>query len=160
MASLSFDGPETRPRLPSKDHPRYQYLVACDFCCEEAPEDAWRGAGGSPIYDTPSGLPEPGSLYFVPHDAGEWCWFGWENCAGEHLVCVLPNGHHWNIDQRASNCGRPEDKTHRCWVRHGNPRRGEPVHVDKAGETCLAGAGSILAGDYHGFLHHGRLTTA
>lgn len=99
-------------------------------------------------------------MYFVSHDPDEHCWFGWENCDGEHLVAVLPNGHHWHPDQRASNCTLPEDKTHRCWVRHGDPRKGEAVHVDKNGNTCQAGAGSILSGNYHGFLHHGELTNA
>jgi hypothetical protein len=32
------------------------------------------------------------------------------------------------------------------------------VHVDKAGATCTAGAGSIIAGDWHGFLHNGQFT--
>jgi hypothetical protein len=73
---------------------------------------------------------------------------------GRSLVCVLPNGHHWHIDSRASNCGRPDDDVHRCWVRHGEPPQ---VHVDKAGNTCPAGAGSIQSGDWHGFLHHGVL---
>jgi hypothetical protein len=51
------------------------------------------------------------------------------------------------------------DKTHRCWVRHGDPDKGEPVHVDKAGHTCAAGAGSIATPGYHGFLHNGQLTS-
>ena len=37
------------------------------------------------------------------------------------------------------------------------PRTGN-VHVDKSGDTCAAGAGSILIGGYHGFLHNGYLT--
>lgn len=49
---------------------------------------------------------------------------------------------------------RPE---HKCWVRHGDPKTGS-VHVDKDGVTCGAGAGSILSGSYHGFLHGGYLT--
>lgn len=46
---------------------------------------------------------------------------------------------------------------HKCWVRHGDPRASN-VTVDKNGDTCSAGAGSILAGDYHGFLQAGVLT--
>lgn len=46
-------------------------------------------------------------------------------------------------------------RPHKCWVRHGEP---PDLHVDKAGVTCNAGAGSILSGDYHGFLHNGFLT--
>ena len=145
--------------LPDRDDPRYDGLTCCEYCGEEAPEDAYRLGGSGPIYDTPSGKEEPGSLYFVCHNSDDWCWLGWDNCDGKHLHAVCPNGRHWVVDQRASNCGRPDDKTHRCWVRHGDPEEGEPVHVDKNGDTCAAGAGSILAGDYHGFLHNGRFAS-
>jgi hypothetical protein len=40
-------------------------------------------------------------------------------------------------------------------VKHGTAPN---LHVDKAGLTCQAGAGSILCGNYHGFLHNGELT--
>ncbi len=76
---------------------------------------------------------------------------------GIHLIVRCPNGHDWHVDSRASNCTMPDDREHRCWVRHGDPRT-EPVTVDKNGVTCAAGAGSILAGDYHGFLASGTLT--
>ena len=75
--------------------------------------------------------------------------------SGPQLTVVCPNGHEWNIDSRASNCTMPYDYEHRCWVRHGEP---PDIHVDKQGHTCAAGAGSIQAADYHGFLHHGTLT--
>lgn len=71
------------------------------------------------------------------------------------ILCVRTPGGDWIVDQRASNCGLPNDNAHRCWVRHGEP---PDVTVDKAGVTCNAGAGSIQAGDYHGFLQQGRLT--
>src|SRR5260370_33790308 len=58
---------------------------------------------------------------------------------GPHLVVVLPNGHPWNIDSRASNCSMPWDYAHRCWVRHGEP---PGITVDKAALTCTAGGGS------------------
>jgi len=72
-----------------------------------------------------------------------------------HLVVICPNGHWWNIDSRCSNCTLKDDKAHRCWVRHGEPPN---ITVDKNGLTCSAGAGSIQAGDYHGFLQNGSLT--
>lgn len=72
------------------------------------------------------------------------------------LMVRLPNGHDWAVDSRASNCTRP-DAPHQCWIRHGDPRI-EPITVDKSGDTCAAGAGSILSGDYHGFLINGILT--
>lgn len=79
------------------------------------------------------------------------------------------------IDAEASNCTRPQretrsdgrtyrtERTHYCWVRHGDPRdplgvkTGQPLHVDKNGNTCAAGAGSILQKTWHGFLHNGYL---
>lgn len=70
------------------------------------------------------------------------------------LVVKLPNGRTWHIDSEASNCTRKGDKSHRCWIRHGTPPL---ITVDKNGETCAAGAGSIMAGDYHGFLRNGVL---
>lgn len=75
---------------------------------------------------------------------------------GRCLVVKTPGGE-WMIDARASNCTRRDDNTHKCWVRHGKPENGT-LHVDKNGNTCSAGAGSIIAGNYHGFLHHGKLT--
>lgn len=79
-----------------------------------------------------------------------------------HLHAVCPNGQHWDIDSRASNCTRREDNVHRCWVRHGDPTQPHTVHVDKNGDTCAAGAGSIIVNAkqpaYHGFLHNGRFS--
>lgn len=76
---------------------------------------------------------------------------------GRCLVVKTPGGD-WMIDSRASNCTMPEDNTHKCWVRHGRPEDGT-LHVDKKGHTCAAGAGSIVCGAYHGFLHNGKLTS-
>jgi hypothetical protein len=71
---------------------------------------------------------------------------------GRRLMVKCPNGREWFIDGRASNCTLPQDDNHRCWVRHGEP---PDLVVDKQGVTCSAGAGSIQAGDYHGFLGAG-----
>jgi hypothetical protein len=109
-------------------------------------------------YRTPEGVyidaPQVGDLFFVEHYDGVRC--TWDNCTGSHLYCICPGDHWWNIDGRASNCTLLDERTHRCWVRHGDPFKGE-LHVDKAGHTCAAGAGSIGFGenfrDYHGFLH-------
>lgn len=76
---------------------------------------------------------------------------------GRSLYVQTPGGL-WGIDERARNCTMPEDHEHRCWVRHGSPEDGT-IHVDKNGNTCAAGAGSIQCGDYHGFLHNGKLTS-
>lgn len=76
---------------------------------------------------------------------------------GIYLMVRCPNGRDWHVDGRASNCTMPDDNVHQCWVRHGDPRQAN-VTVDKNGVTCAAGAGSIQAGDYHGFLQAGVLT--
>lgn len=66
----------------------------------------------------------------------------------------LPDGRTWYIDSRASNCDKPGDSSHRCWVRHGEPPN---LTVDKIGNTCGAGGGSIATDGYHGFLRGGFL---
>jgi hypothetical protein len=84
---------------------------------------------------------------------------GWE-CKGDdglNLVCVTP-GEPWYIDARAANCTKVADFSHRCWVRHGT--LGGCIHVDKDGNTCSAGNGSIQRGAFHGFLHQGELYDA
>ncbi len=102
---------------------------------------------------------EPGDAFFLDCNR-EHC--TWSNCDGRHLIVVLPNGRHWDVDSRAGNCTMREDRTHRCWVRRGDVAAGT-LHVDKDGNTCAAGAGSILSHgyggqpDYHGHLHGGEL---
>ena len=102
---------------------------------------------------------QAGDAYYVPCEGQ--CHL-WDNCGGLHLYVVLPKDsdgdqHHWCVDGRCSNCTLKEDRVHRCWVRHGDPAAPGSLHVDKAGVTCQAGAGSILVGGWHGFLHRGRL---
>jgi hypothetical protein len=104
------------------------------------------------IYDTPSGKLEPGCLYWNESYPKNMYW---DNQEGPYLMAVLPNGNHWCIDSRASNCTLPEDRFHRCWCRHGEV---PDITVDKNGITCSAGAGSIQSGDYHGFLRNGEFT--
>jgi len=74
---------------------------------------------------------------------------------GKSYVCVCPGNNWWHIDSQASNCTKPDDKEHRCWCRHGEA---PDFTVDKVGNTCSAGAGSIAIGSYHGFLRNGYLT--
>jgi hypothetical protein len=76
---------------------------------------------------------------------------------GLNVVCVTP-GEPWYIDARAANCTKVADFSHRCWVRHGT--LGGCIHVDKDGNTCSAGNGSIQRGAFHGFLHQGELYDA
>lgn len=84
---------------------------------------------------------------------------------GHVLVVKTPPapGRDWIVDSRCSNCDMPDDSSHSCWVRHGDPRTGL-VTVDKNGNTCHAGAGSIGVWNrdrtgyiWHGFLRNGFL---
>lgn len=135
--------------------------VVCNTCSLKAPacsDCKSNNVTNTKRYNTDSGKPEPGDLFwdlsYHDYETGK-CWL-WDNCSGPHLMAVLPNGHHWDIDSRASNCTMKEDKMHRCWVRNNDLSN---MHVDKNGLTCGAGAGSIVAGDYHGFLHNGNFTS-
>lgn len=95
-----------------------------------------------------------GAMWFAKWMPKNWTW---ENETEAHLIVCCPNGdstRDWDIDSRCSNCGKPEDKLHRCWVRHGiSPE----ITVDKNGLTCSAGAGSILLPKWHGHLRNGEL---
>jgi hypothetical protein len=84
-------------------------------------------------------------------------WMEGSDCIGpdgKSLIVKTPGGE-WYIDSRASNCTKKDDNIHKCWVRHGVPPM---ITVDKNGNTCAAGAGSIMIGNYHGFLINGELT--
>ncbi len=78
----------------------------------------------------------------------------WRGSDGQSLHVKLPNGIVWCVDARANNCDKPTDNEHKCWVRHGVAPN---ITADKNGLTCNAGAGSISAGSYHGFLTDGYL---
>jgi hypothetical protein len=118
----------------------------------------WTLLDGTPVAEI-----QAGNVYFEPHAPEHRC--AWDNCDGQHLVCMVPGKlahgqaylHRWNVDGRASNCDMPNDRLHRCWVRHGDPRVPGQLHVDKVGKTCRAGAGSIAIQGFHGFLHAGEL---
>lgn len=111
------------------------------------------------IWSTESGKLEPGCLYWVDCQQFRCAMRGPEHgCEGRHVWAVLPDGHAWDIDARASNCTRP-DEPHHCWVRHNDPETETAIFtVDKDGDTCAAGAGSIDDGTYHGFLTNGAFT--
>ena len=139
-------------------HAGPRWPTACELGCGYVftDEDHWQ------LFATSEYQPSAGGEKFVlragPPGAmwdADWLPF-WRGADGISLVVVLPNGHEWLVDSRASNCTLPDDDVHKCWVRHGDPRT-EPVTVDKNGVTCQAGAGS---GDWHGFLRNGQLVLA
>ena len=111
--------------------------------------------------------PDTGEEHHHTHEFGVGAmWFAtwypknmtWDNEKEPHLIVCCPNGsdtRDWDIDSRCSNCGSPEDRLHRCWIRHGVP---PVITVDKAGPSCNAGAGSIALPHWHGFLTQGVLS--
>lgn len=138
------------------DDPRWPLACACGEPFVEA--DEWQVFSDAIYRRVDTGEEWPlrdipiGALY----DAWWLADFSFHTGAdGIALMCRTPDGD-WSIDSRASNCTLPDDHTHKCWVRHGDPRT-EPVTVDKNGVTCSAGAGSIQQQRFHGFLIGGIL---
>lgn len=96
---------------------------------------------------------QPCDLFYVTYSDGK-CDVHDPPCE-RHLYVICPDGSWWDIDGRCGNCTLPDDKGHRCWVRHGDPATGL-VTVDKSGASCAAGAGSVNTGGYHGYLRNGE----
>jgi len=163
------------------DYADSNWPTACDHCGEAAPvvpaansfgdmqKDGWvleHQVYRQTLYGTLDGswygLPGIGDMFFedwygCAMERDGRCLYGWTNCLEPHLIVIMPTEHRWDLSGRASNCTMKDDTTHRCWVRHGNPAKGELVHVDKAGVTCGAGAGSLAIPGWHGFLHQGDI---
>jgi hypothetical protein len=160
VAAIGVEEHAQQPRCNDPDHadradPRWPR--ACTHCGRAfADVDAWqvdfevlhtRSDGGA---ETTLRAAPPGAMWDATWMPESY------RVQGRYLIVRLPNGRDWAIDDEASNCTRKGDESHRCWVRHGEPPN---LTVDKNGETCAAGAGSILSGDYHGFLRNGVLTS-
>lgn len=153
--------------FPHTDH-RWPLACACGYVFRDV--DYWQVNYDRLHHGAPDG--QLYSLRTAPVGAmwdAQWMSNFWKGPDGICLVVKTPGGD-WTVDGEASNCTDPaknhpqtdgehtwHERTHYCWVRHGDPRTGD-VHVDKDGKTCGAGAGSILQSSYHGFLHHGHLT--
>lgn len=150
---------------PMVDHDDPRWPTTCERCDYRfAGQDKWQvwqeqvyrrtDTGGlrvlhqdAPAPEAPSA--EPGACWdawWMPFSRGE---------DGIYLMVRCPDGHDWAVDSQASNCTRPGEP-HQCWVRHGDPRACR-VTVDKNGDTCAAGAGSIQTPGWHGFLREGVL---
>ncbi|HEX8567731.1 MAG TPA: hypothetical protein VF648_18980 [Pyrinomonadaceae bacterium] len=94
----------------------------------------------------------PGAMYYA-----DWYDSIWQPQLEHVLIVILPNRFAWVVDGQSSNCGRSDDhnqREHHCWIIEGVLPN---ITVSKNGKTCQAGAGSILAGNYHGFLRNGYL---
>jgi len=157
-----------------EQYPDDRWPTACAACGRAFQPNAHRQVHKDRLYDSPSGKPEPGDMYWTDQEHWEqdvtgWfdkakqerpckptrCLARWTNCDGRHLHVVLPDGHVWNASGRASNCGLEDDQEHRCWVLTGEPPK---ITASKSGRTCQAGAGSIAsASGWHGFLVNGVL---
>lgn len=134
--------------------PGWPATCACSFAFTS---EAHRSVVPERVYDTPLGKPAPGDLYFVPCPSSPFvdkC-FDWDDCSGVHLHATLPNGDHWDIDSRANNCCKPDDRRHRCWTRQGDPAELATFSVTNTG-NCGAGGGSIKNPRYHGMLTRGE----
>ena len=102
----------------------------------------------------------PGDMFYAPWmhsvvDGKIKCMY-WDNCNDirGHLLVVLPNGHVFDTDMRASNCNKLEDRMHRCWE-----KKGEPPLVTIGGPSSDNGVGSIGMAAWHGYLTNGDLHT-
>lgn len=139
------------------DDPRWP--TVCDAGCgyEFTDDDHWQDWQDRLYRRADTG--EETTLRDTPPGASWDAWWLPDDYRGPDGIALMvkcPNGHDWTVDGTARNCTR-RGEPHACWVRHGDPRDCR-VTVDKNGDTCAAGAGSILAGDYHGFLQAGVLT--
>jgi hypothetical protein len=157
--ATSVRTPRDDPRWPATcQHCDYRFTDADRW--QDWQERIWQRPkdGAEFVLHTGAPAPELGLAAAPPGATWGALWLPehWRGPDGIALMVRLPNGHDWIVDSEASNCTR-KGEPHQCWVRHGDPRKAE-VTVDKDGDTCAAGAGSILAGDYHGFLHQGVLT--
>lgn len=137
-----------------RDDPRWPSACACGHVFTDA--DVWQDFTDR-IYVAADGREftlrdaPPGAMYFA-----EW----YDTIATpqlEHALVVITPGGPWVVDSQASNCTMKDDfqqQRHHCWIIEGSLPN---ITVSKNGVTCAAGAGSIQAGKFHGFLRNGVL---
>lgn len=162
----------TMPTARAPRHADPRWPVQCEACeYRFTARDYWQ-VFQELIYRLPDGREAPLDELPVGAMWNAWWLNDWYAGPDGLSLMVRTPGGDWLVDGEASNCTDPavkhpkteggktwHERTHRCWIRHGDPRTGQ-VHVDKNGPTCAAGAGSIAIGGYHGFLHNGELTPA
>lgn len=140
------------------DHndPRWPKACGCGYVFQDSDEWQWNAHELYENKETGERWPLNGKLPVGAIYNAHWMPKSWQGYDGQSLVVMTPGGL-WNIDSQASNCTKPDDKEHRCWCRQGAVPM---IDVNKDGNTCNAGAGSIMVGSYHGFLRHGHLVDA
>jgi len=135
------------------DYPEEVWPKVCEDCGAIAPPDANRQVFNHRLYDSPTGRPERGNIWYA--DWMPLTWY-WDDKKDWNLIAMCPDGYEWNIDSRASNCTMKEDRQHRCWTRSGDPETGNIDVSKNYYKSCQAGAGSILThSGWHGFLRQG-----
>lgn len=126
---------------PGHDDPRWPRACECGY--EFTEDDRWQHWKDALYLRSDTG--EETTLRDAPDGAmwnADWMPFSL-GPDGMCLVVKVPGGAQWMIDSEASNCTRPGDSEHHCWVRHGTPPL---ITVGKdGGPTCEAGGGSIQA---------------
>lgn len=142
--------------VSEREDPRWpKTCEKCDYIFTD--RDVWQHWQELLYRRTDTG--EETTLRDAPPGASWDAWWLPDNYRGLDGIALMvrcPDGHDWTVDSEASNCTR-KGEPHQCWVRHGDPREYR-VTVDKNGDTCAAGAGSIATPEYHGFLRDGVLT--
>lgn len=139
--------PKSDPRWPKKCG-RCEYLFSDSDYWQVWGDSLYRRQDTGEIIASVRRAP-PGALWRAE-------WFedtSWVGLDGQSWECMLPDGTPWFIDGKCSNCTRPNEP-HLCWVRTGTA---PDFTVGKEGNTCAAGAGSIMSPGYHGFLRNGWL---
>jgi hypothetical protein len=154
----------SRPEQFESDDPRWPAVCECGY---EFTDQDERQVFQHLIYQRADEPNQRYTLRDAPAGAMYYCdWMlldgkpQWRGPDGHSLCVFVPSSsgpREWTVDGRASNCDRPDDHEHKCWVRHGVV---PDITVDKDGNTCRAGAGSIQVPGWHGFLRAGYLVEA
>ncbi len=147
------DGPQSREEVSEQYADRWPAQCACGYAFTDS--DPFQIFSRHLYRRTDTGE----ILTAKEAPAGAMCWAPWADAyfrpqLSHALVVILPGGREWMPDSRASNCTRRDDDRHHCWVMRGLV---PDVTVDKNGDTCSAGAGSISVPGWHGFLRNGYL---
>lgn len=143
---------------PAHDDPRWPATCACGY--QFLDSDEWQREVEEIYRRADTG--EELTIHAAPAGAMWEAWwmdeFHRPQGPNFHNLVVKTPGGEWAIDGPATNCTMKDDwkqERHHCWVRSGTP---PDITVGKTGgTTCGAGAGSIQAGTYHGFLRDGFL---